>query len=95
VKIENPSAFPTKEVVHIHISKDEGVETVHNDYKGMTLRDYFANGAMMAILSNSQLTNALALKVGNGGKNPAIEISEGAYTYADAMLSERSKGVQP
>lgn len=42
---------------------------------GMTLRDYFAGQALIALLLN----------------HPRIAACEEAYQYADAMLAERSK----
>ena len=51
---------------------------------GMTLRDYFANSAMQAMIANPQVKRP-------DESNRDFEIfSKRAYRYADAMLEERS-----
>jgi hypothetical protein len=47
---------------------------------GMTLRDYFAGQALVALLSRSDF---LRSKI----------IAENAYAYADAMLEERGEEI--
>lgn len=49
-------------------------------YVGMTLRDYFAAKAMQGFLAK-EYANA----------NSPIEIAEGAYEQADAMLKAREQ----
>lgn len=52
--------------------------------QGMSLRDWFAGQAVMAIFGNDGLLQRLA----DHGVTP----SEQAYIIADAMLAEREKG---
>lgn len=58
---------------------DDGEKIVGN--KGMTLRDYFAAKAMQSLITASVIEPG---KVG-----PADNISDYAYSYADAMLKAR------
>jgi hypothetical protein len=69
-------AFPGK-VDHGLRSKGFGeVETIWSHERGMTLRDWFAGQALIGLLTT----------------RPADEIvAKWAYSYADAMLAERSK----
>lgn len=67
-KPNNPPAFPSKN------SPGEILE------KGMTLRDYFAEGAMRALVN----------KYGVEGGNAQINARK-SYAQADAMLAEREK----
>ena len=54
---------------------------LENYYPGMTLRDYFAAKAMQSLITAS---------VTDPGKvGPVNNISEYAYSYADAMLKAR------
>jgi hypothetical protein len=50
------------------------------EFHGMTLRDYFAAKAMLAILGNQ-----------NSRSSAPDFVSEWAYKHADAMLKEREK----
>ena len=60
---------------------------VADGHNGMTLRDWFAAQAMAAIISK--------IPVSSGTRESQAEIkymtAQGAYSYADAMLAERSK----
>jgi hypothetical protein len=60
---------------------DDGQNIVGN--KGMTLRDYFAAKAMQSLITASVTEPG---KVG-----PADNISDYAYSYADAMLKAREE----
>lgn len=73
-------AFPTQ---RIQVNND-GVVTgfgVMND--GMTLRDYFAAKAMLAIMGSDRYTGVV------GVNNYVQSVSRDAYTMADAMLKGR------
>ncbi len=50
--------------------------------KGMSLRDYFANTAMAALIGKWDGEN--------GGKVKPV-LCQAAYSFADAMLAERAK----
>lgn len=52
--------------------------------RGITLRDYFAAKAMMALLANPKLSNEIV-------KQGKSWIMESAYAWADSMLEERAK----
>jgi len=55
---------------------------------GMTLRDYFANSAMMASFSNPELLEVVSVKeIKDGSAYDAVAIS--SYNIADAMLKQR------
>lgn len=68
---ENPPAFP----------QSQTDLTRHGEGRGMTLRDYFAGQALIAIASDGN--DKLEL-----GKDDLAKI---AYIIADAMLQERLK----
>jgi hypothetical protein len=54
--------------------------------EGMTLRDYFAAKALQAMIGKNPAT------VDNEYITPEVRsLVRGAYSYADAMLSERAK----
>ena len=55
-------------------------DTFYDFNDGMTLRDYFAGQALIALLSRSDF---LRSKI----------IAENAYAYADAMLEERGEEI--
>ena len=64
-------------------------EMVNLEYRGMTLRDYFAAKAMVGILSGNLMD---AFKSGNIPTDIASSaISVISYELADAMLKERAK----
>jgi hypothetical protein len=76
-KPKNIDAFPCD-------NKSEG-------YRGMSLRDYFANSAMQASVTNQEMWNNLILdckSFGNGLTVPEYVAKE-AYGIADAMLKQR------
>ena len=62
---------------------------------GMTLRDYFAAKAMQALLSSASISQEVAHHVNTAsdafGTQPANTIARMAWSFADAMLAERSK----
>jgi hypothetical protein len=55
---------------------------------GMSLRDWFAGQALVAISDYAPLGNP----VGIGAREHAKTLAVHAYAIADAMLSERQKG---
>ena len=57
----------------------------HQEFDGMTLRDYFAAKAMQAIIAKSPFETTSVRNV----KSKAELTSTGAYLYADAMLEAR------
>jgi hypothetical protein len=67
----NESAFPW--------SVDDGKKIVGN--KGMTMRDYFAAKAMMALIAHPD---------SDGDKPPSV-FAKTAYVMADAMLKARGE----
>lgn len=58
--------------------------------RGMTLRDYFAGQALIAVLSGGYVVtiNNLAIENGISTNDVATRVS---YEFADAMLKERAK----
>lgn len=79
-KPNNPTAFPT-----LFYSQTTGEPNGHD--AGMTLRDYFANSAMQAMITAMYTKNYVA------EPEKIIEkmqlISTNAYWYADQMLKQR------
>jgi len=69
-KPNNPSAFPN--------------ESNDVDYKGMTLRDYFANSIMQ-----SYIKEHLELLRENKFGYTVSDMAESSYLIADAMLKQR------
>lgn len=69
-----------------------GIGEVHD---GMTLRDYFANGAMMSLIQKCPLLDTQGVLGKRIDKkdvlNMKITLAHSAFTYADAMLAEREK----
>ena len=57
---------------------------------GMNLRDYFANGAMQAMMTSPELMVVVTADQVLG-ENAKERISTLAYQYADAMLKAREK----
>ena len=53
--------------------------------QGMTLRDYFAGQALIALVGSPHLSP-------DNGKSRGDTVARNAYLYADAMLAEREKG---
>lgn len=74
----NEPAFPT----HVDLNNE-------HTHLGMTLRDYFANSAMLGIISDG------TEKYDTAPNEPMCNaIARQAYVVADAMLLERQKGQQ-
>lgn len=67
---EGPFAFPQ--------SNDN--DSMHNDYNGMMLRDYFAAKAMQSLINKTEI-------YGQGSD----VVAKNAYFYADRMIEERNK----
>lgn len=76
---KNLRAFPRK-LPDIECSPAE-VEDIIDRYSGMTLRDYFAAAALTGLLCYQR---SLCVQ-------PAY-IARQAFEYADAMMTERSRG---
>lgn len=76
-------AFP---VPHDAITDENGVRGYVSEYcsidKGMTLRDYFAAQAMLALVNHRERSLCQTYTKG--------ELAVEAYHYADAMLSARA-----
>ena len=67
--------------------------TEHEDptnpiYSGITLRDYFANSVLQAIITNETVRNAID-KIAQNGQEMNMDIASRAYATADAMLKQR------
>jgi len=77
-KPSNPNAFPNNDPSYFGAS----------DGFGMTLRDYFANSAMQAMLSNQDLFLGI-LKNADSSISGNEAISKSAYSTADEMLKQR------
>jgi len=73
--MKNLPAFPVPSYVNI-----DG-ETHDVQFKGMTLRDYFAAKAMQGYCSNQQHTSSCTVEL----------TADCAYEMADAMLAAREK----
>jgi hypothetical protein len=67
-------AFPISEW---HLSCTENGNRVHPDWRGMTLRDYFAAKALHGFCADPHIHSA------------AAKIARTAYDVADAMLAAR------
>lgn len=61
--------------------------------EGMTLRDYFANSAMNAIITNTTTMQEITKTWNSMNKNNRLDFEEGiaklSFNYADAMLKQR------
>lgn len=90
-KPENPTAFP---VSHLQYTS-QGMIICEKHTEGMTLRDYFANSAMIALINKQDpkafITGHTKEAIEESSINFLNSIVSGAYYYADAMLAERSK----
>jgi Tfp pilus assembly protein PilN len=77
-------AFP----VPSYVNKDG--ETHDVEFKGMTLRDYFAAKAMQAMLSSPEFLVVVTVDqaIGNNAKERVSNVS---FAYADAMMKARSE----
>lgn len=66
--------------------------TVSSDFKGMSLRDYFAVKAMQGLLCNSEVERYRQTIDGRVSESRQIEaISQMCYEIADAMLKAREE----
>lgn len=79
-KIENPPAFPHNEVVHQSWGRENHFQA------GMTLRDYFAEAALKALIGEN---GDLLAQIQQGEVTEIV--ASASYKYADAMLKERLK----
>jgi hypothetical protein len=77
-KPSNPSAFP-------FVDRSESQNTLMAFSDGMTLRDYFANSAMHALLSSDFQAEKLVYSLEQNDEIVAIT----SYRLADAMLKQR------
>jgi len=77
-KPSNPIAFP------------QDANTCIDEFRGMTLRDYFAAKAMQAILSQPNIGEVLKRQFGETEMNETDDIiARTGYRLADAMLKQR------
>ena len=89
-------AFPCIEATMTGIDSD-GVERFDNEaHGGMTLRDYFAAKAMLALITKyggyEDDTSSPSAVCGFSEDVPHIDaVAKYAYSQADAMLAERNK----
>jgi hypothetical protein len=60
------------------------------DVPGLTIRDYFAGGAMAAMLANTECMDALH-DLTNSVPQGCRELARFAYMHADAMITERQR----
>lgn len=67
----------------------EGVSSVIEAQGGMTLRDHFAAAAMQSLAPN---VFGDAQKYGRDPKKALIQLVDGAFAIADAMLAARKEG---
>jgi hypothetical protein len=66
--------------------------TIHPDDLGMDLRDYFAAKAMQSLITHYGAYGEESGTYGCDYKIPHVdEVSEYAYTQADAMMEARKK----
>ena len=79
---ENPAAFPCVGF---------GPAAAYHLQEGMSLRDWFAGQALAGYTSCLDLQMAAAKVAKEAGRPVEAEIAEAAYSFADAMLAERSK----
>lgn len=79
-------AFPGEADIVYSNDENSVIKTVPVKYTGMTLRDYFAAGAMSQGM-------AVLVALGNRPNDHQLcSLAETAYKAADAMLAEREKG---
>lgn len=72
------SAFPHTEVF---VDGSSG-SLIYENYRGLTMRDYFAANAMQGMLASL---------VGTTSWLSGPEIAKCAFVYADTMIAERDK----
>lgn len=58
---------------------------------GMSLRDWFAGQALVALMSNPGWVKGLDEVVGRAGCSFKASLAANVYAVADAMLAERTK----
>jgi hypothetical protein len=81
-------AFPTPGwQVKRYDKGEEYLETEHA-IEGMTLRDYFAAKAMVALMSTPEMLSGLLKNEDAAGA--ASLVAQASYEQADAMLAERA-----
>lgn len=89
MKPDNPPAFSY--VGQQASIIDNGEQLIIRPYlpanPGMSLRDYFANTALLALMSGKAPLDIEGKKISKVPNN----LSKLAYEYADAMLNQRSK----
>jgi hypothetical protein len=89
----NPSAFPSKTIVH-HESAMQCRTVYNGQEEGMTLRDYFASETIQCPVDYKpmNLYHWFRWAFGfsyKGCNRPSEEIAFKAYEIADAMLKQR------
>lgn len=77
-KPKNPHAFPLD------------ANACLEEYKGMTLRDYFAAKAMQSVLSNQTFLEII-LRDAEAETLASEAVSRTAFVMADAMLKQREQ----
>ncbi len=82
------SVFPWDRGLHMACLPAEGCRVG----EGLTLRDYFAGHALLAMLANPNVVFKGPDMSMAGGKDDAAKLAFDSYGIADAMLSERAKG---
>ncbi|CAJ2860095.1 hypothetical protein [Burkholderia pseudomallei] len=80
-------AFPSTTKTY---TADDG-DTMHQGANGMTLRDYFAAKAMVALINNEFCAQGINEIVASGKATRDDLIAAVAYTQADAMLRARGE----
>ncbi len=80
--------FPSSRMEPNPIKEHVLEQTVHVDYPGMSLRDYFAAKAISTSYAACEAYNATVTKA---DAKKAEDVARAAYALADAMLTERAK----
>jgi hypothetical protein len=62
-----------------------------NGQEGMTLRDYFADGAMQGLMADNIMFLGAEKQAADSGRSTADVIATFAYQISDSMLKERGK----
>jgi hypothetical protein len=81
-------AFPSPGVV---LSGNDGNPYQQGAYGGMTMRDYFAKGAMEAILGSEEAMDRVGEQAAKKNLRPAAIVAKMAFNIAGEMLKERAK----
>ncbi|MCA8247986.1 hypothetical protein LGN12_12490 [Burkholderia multivorans] len=86
-------AFPGKASINRSTGELQAHQFGNNDFEtlGMTLRDYFAAKAMVALINNEFCAQVINEVVASGNATRDDIIAEVAYTQADAMLRARGE----